>query len=189
MKRLLSRTLLTLILALWVLPGLAGASDDLQDITNFQRYSKTLASSGQPDSQQLQQLAEQGVERIIYLAYSDNDSAIVAEDRKVLELGMDYVHIPVHYAKPTLADFQYMAAVLQIQPDKHTLIHCQINYRASVFSFLYRIVFLGTPVSEALADMQQVWQPYGVWLDYIHQVAGHYDINLDCDQCNWRTAN
>jgi len=182
----MSRFLLSIGLA--CLTSLASANDHLQEI-NFLRYSETLSSSGQPDAQQLATLSRYGVKRVIYLAYSDNESAIAAEDRLVKELEMEYVHIPVHYAKPTLADFQYMAAVLQIQPEKQTLIHCQVNYRASVFSFLYRVIFLQVPVGDALDDMQEIWHPYGVWLEYIQMVANHYGIDLDCDSCDWSPAN
>ena len=161
------------------------ADDPFSDLSNYRQYSETLASAGQPNSQHLKALADQGVERIIYLAYTNNDTAIVSEDTKALDLGMEYIHIPVDYRNPTLSDFQYMNAILQTSPDKNTLIHCQINYRASVFSFLYRVVSLGTPVEEALNDMKSVWTPSGIWVDYIHSVAAHYDIDLNCDGCDW----
>ena len=64
---------------------------DLSDISNFRQYSEHFASSGQPNSDHLKLLAEKGVKRVIYLAYTDNDTAILAEDRKVLELDMDFV--------------------------------------------------------------------------------------------------
>jgi len=180
----MTKTLLTLTLTL-LLSGQALAAE-LSDITNYRQYSDTLASSGQPDSEQLKLLAEDGVKRIIYLAYTDNDTAIVAEDRKVLDLGMDYAHIPVDFMNPTLRDFQQLAAMLQLDPGQKTLVHCQINLRASAFSLLYRIIYEDVPVNTALEDMHSVWAPNDVWFNFIQTVASHYEIDLFCDGCDWR---
>jgi len=161
------------------------ANDGLADLSNYRQYNETFSSSGQPTSEHLKALAKQGYKRIVYLAYTDNDTAIHAEDRKVLELGMNYVHIPVDFMNPTLQDFQYFAAAMQTEPDKKTLLHCQINLRASSFSFLYRIIHLNVPVGQALDDLQGVWAPNEVWFDFIRAVAEHHDIDLFCDGCDW----
>ena len=118
----MNKSLIVLTLTLLLSSQLLAAESS--DITNFRQYSETLASSGQPDSEQLKLLAEQGIERIFYLAYSDNDTAIVAEDRKALDLGMNYAHIPVDFMNPTLRDFQQLAALMQLEPDQNTLVHC-----------------------------------------------------------------
>ena len=185
-----------ILIALFVfagsLPGFADerlADERLSELSNYLKYSETLASAGQPNSNHLKVLSELGVERVVYLAYTDNDTAIVSEDTKVLELGMDYIHIPVDYRKPTLANYQYMEAALQVSAEKNTLIHCQVNYRASVFSFLYRVIALGVPVRQAHDDLKSIWSPSGVWLDYMQDVAGHYDIDLNCDGCVWGDAD
>ena len=173
-------------LALSLLLASQSPASDLSGITNYRQYSDTLASSGQPDSEQLKLLAEEGFKRIIYLAYNDNDTAIVAEDRKVLDLGMDYTHIPVDFMNPTLRDFQQLAAMMQLAPEEKTLVHCQINLRASAFSFLYRIIHEDVPVSTALEDMHSVWAPNDVWFNFIQTVASHHDKELFCDGCDWR---
>ena len=180
----MNKSLIVLTLTLLLSSQLLAA--EISDITNFRQYSETLASSGQPDSEQLKLLAEQGIERIFYLAYSDNDTAIVAEDRKVLDLGMDYAHIPVDFMNPTLRDFQQLAALMQLEPDQNTLVHCQINLRASAFSFLYRIIYEDVPVNTALENMHSVWAPNDVWFNFIQTVASHHDIDLFCDSCDWR---
>jgi len=161
------------------------ADEGLEDLSNYRKYGDTLASSGQPTAEHLKILADQGVERIVYLAYTDNTNALDAADRKTLDLDMEYIHIPVHFDEPTLADFQYLEAVMQAFPDKNTLIHCQVNARASAFSFLYRTAVLKEPVGAAMTDMQTVWQPFGAWYDWVEIVAKHYDVDLNCEGCNW----
>jgi hypothetical protein len=45
-----------------------------------------------------------------------------------------------------------------------------MNYRASAFSFLYRVLELGTPFDEAARDLFAVWNPDQTWLDLINTV-------------------
>ena len=59
------------------------AADDLSDIDNYRQYSPEFSSSGQPSVSQLEVVSEAGFERVIYLAFSDNQTAIEAEDRVV----------------------------------------------------------------------------------------------------------
>jgi len=87
---------------------------------------------------------------------------------------------------PTLRDFQQLAALMQLDPDQKTLVHCQINLRASAFSFLYRIIYEDVPVNTALENMHSVWAPNDVWFNFIQTVASHHDIDLFCDSCDWR---
>ncbi|MBT4492512.1 MAG: hypothetical protein HOC70_04650 [Gammaproteobacteria bacterium] len=177
------KTLLALFLILT--PSCLLAADGLDDLSNYRRYSDTFASSGQPTTDHLKILEEQGVKRIIYLAFTDNDTAINAEDRKVMELDMEYLHIPVDFMNPTLQDFKYFSAAMQAAPDTNTLLHCQINLRASSFSFLYRIIVKKVPVADALDDLQSVWAPNEVWFNFIQTVSEHYGVDILCDECDW----
>lgn len=164
----------------------AGASAaQLSDISNYRQYNSKFASAGQPSAEQLALVARSGVKRVIYLAFSDNDSAIDSEDRVVKELGMQYVHIPVDFQQPTLEDFQLFVSIMQRDPDLDTLLHCQVNFRASTFSFLYRVVFLDVPTEKAKQDMDSVWQPNEVWYKFLRAVLNHYKIDHNCDGCDW----
>ncbi|MDH4073095.1 MAG: protein tyrosine phosphatase family protein, partial [Gammaproteobacteria bacterium] len=111
------------------------------------------------------------------------------EDAVVKELGMDYVHIPVIWDAPTMSDFYAFAGAMQREPDKKTLLHCQANYRASAFAFLYRVLYLGVPIAEAKADMNAVWQPNETWRDLIFAVLEDNDVSPQCDGCDWSPGN
>ena len=171
-----------------VVAGLAGndrAAATPDDIVNYRQYSDGLSSSGQPTEEQLAALEAAGFERVIFLALSDSDGALAGEDRLVRDLGMDYVHIPVIWEAPTKRDFHTFAAVMQRPPAQRTLVHCQVNFRASAFSFLYRVLYEGVPIDAAKDDMNSVWVPNETWRALIFSVLEENGISPDCDSCIW----
>ena len=161
------------------------AEGGLSEIVNYREYSPQFSSSGQPTAGQLKAVSEAGFKRVIYLAFSDNHTAIEAEDRVVKKLGMDYVHIPVDFENPTLEDFEDFAAVINRDREKRTLLHCQINLRASSFSFLYRVIYGGVPMAKAKQDLDAIWVPDKVWYRFIVDVLKQHGLSQECDECDW----
>jgi protein tyrosine phosphatase (PTP) superfamily phosphohydrolase (DUF442 family) len=158
---------------------------DVAEIVNYREYSASLSSSGQPDESQLEDAANAGFERIIFLAFSDHHESIVNEDRIVKELGMDYAQIPVDWKAPANSDFYMFAGLLQREPHKKTLVHCQVNFRASTFSFLYRVLHDDVPMDEAMADLESVWVPNEAWRNFIFSVLEENGRSPHCDSCLW----
>ncbi|MEQ8205248.1 MAG: protein tyrosine phosphatase family protein [Woeseia sp.] len=171
--------------ALALLGSVHALADELTDINNFRQYSDTFASAGQPTLEQLPAVRDAGFERIIYIAWSDQAKALPNEDRLVANLGMDYLHIPVAWDAPTLGDFQMFAAAMQLTPVRKTLLHCQVNFRASAFSFLYRVIHEGVPVETAKRDLNSVWRPNKTWRDWIFEVLAAHKISPQCTGCDW----
>ena len=120
----------------------------------------------------IEPLRKQGFERIVYIAYRAQGGAseILSIDRQATDLGLSYVHMPVPWQSPTLRDYQTFAAIMRSQPTMKTLLHCQMNYRASAFSFLYRVLELDTPMPTAAADLYQIWSPNSTWMTFINSV-------------------
>jgi len=173
-----------LVLAGWIMfCGTAVA--ELDDIPNYRKYSETLSSSGQPNKSQLQDAWVGGFERVIYLAFSDHETSLEGEDRIVKELGMEYVSIPVNWGSPTATDFDLFSVVMRSAPAKKTLLHCQVNFRASTFSFLYRVIYEGVSVADAKADLNAVWTPNSIWTSLIHDVLAQHDLSPECPGCDW----
>ena len=175
----------SLAVSLLALGAPLAQSQSLDDIVNFRQYSDRFASAGQPTEAQLGQIRDAGFERVIYIAFSNDRNAIANEDRLVRDLGMDYVQIPVLWSAPTRADFESFAAVMQRDPGAKTLLHCQVNFRASAFAFLYRVLYEGVAVAEAKADMDGVWSPDDTWRNLIFETLEANGISPDCDGCNW----
>ena len=161
------------------------AADDLGGIDNYRRYSAHFSSSGQPGAKDLEALSEAGFQRVVYLAFSDNKSALEHEDRIVKSLGMDYLQIPVDFDRPTAADFEDFAAVLNRDKTIRTLLHCQINLRASTFSFLYRVIYDQVPMTQAKSDLDSIWQPDRVWYRFIVEVLASHGLSPACEGCDW----
>ena len=157
----------------------------LADITNFRQYSATFASSGQPTKDQFSAIAENGFERIVYIAFTNNPNALPDADQVVKGLGMEYMHIPVTWDNPLPSDFYAFADSLRRDSDKKTLLHCQVNARATAFSFLYRVIYEGVDIAEAKADMNTVWQPNETWRDFIVAVLAENGMSSECEDCDW----
>ena len=157
----------------------------LADITNFRQYSATFASSGQPTKDQFSAIAENGFERIVYIAFTNNANALPDADQVVKGLGMEYMHIPVTWDNPLTSDCYAFADSLRRDTDKKTLLHCQVNARATAFSFLYRVIYEGVSIAEAKADMNTVWQPNETWRDFIFAVLAENGMSSECEECDW----
>lgn len=173
------------ILALALVTGGPAAAQSLDGIVNYLEYSDRFASAGQPTAEQLNTVSDAGFERIIYIAFSSDGNALANEDRLVRELGMDYVQIPVVWDAPTLADFDSFAAVMQSAPTKKTLLHCQVNMRATVFAFLYRVLYEDVAMAAAWTDMNRIWQPNATWQALIVEVLEAHGAPTSCEACGW----
>lgn len=185
-KKMKIRIIVTTLLASHLGCPFANAGE-LSDISNYREYSATFSSSGQPTKEQLELLKDDGFERIVYIAFSNNGNAFADEDVVVKELGMDYVHIPVIWDQPSTSDFYAFAGSMQREPDRKTLLHCQVNYRASAFSFLYRVLYDDVPVADAKADMNSVWQPNETWQKLIFEILEENGKSPHCSGCSWET--
>jgi protein tyrosine phosphatase (PTP) superfamily phosphohydrolase (DUF442 family) len=166
--------------------GPASASG-VEEIVNFLEYSATLSSSGQPTEAQLEALADGAYERIVFLAFSDHPESLANEDRLVKGLGMEYAHIPVDWDAPRISDFNMFAGLMEREPGKKTLGHCQVNFRASTFSFLYRVLHQDVPLDVAKEDLNSVWVPNETWLNFIFDVLEENGRSPDCDTCLWES--
>ena len=86
---------------------------------------------------------------------------------------------------PTVRDFNAFADAMEREPESKTILHCQVNARATAFSLLYRVVYQGVSLAQAKEDMNTVWQPNAVWRDFIFDVLAAHDISNECEECDW----
>jgi protein tyrosine phosphatase (PTP) superfamily phosphohydrolase (DUF442 family) len=157
----------------------------LKELLNFRQYSQTFASAGQPTAEQFSVIRDAGFERVIYIGFTNNPNAVAHADQLVKGLGMHYVHIPVDWNNPTKLDFYTFADTMQRDREAKTLLHCQINARATAFSFLYRVIYENVPVAQAKADMNSVWQPNETWRNLVFAVLQENSISPECEGCDW----
>lgn len=174
-----------LALSFLLMNGQVAAQDNADEIINFVRFSPTFASSGQPTAAQLTALRDEGLQRVVYIAYSDHERSLANEDRLAKKLGLDYIHIPVEWNAPLRSDFELFAGVVNQDPTKSTLLHCQLNYRATAFAMLYRVIHQNVGVAQAKAEMNAVWTPNETWTNFILAVLKDSGVDSQCAGCDW----
>lgn len=157
----------------------------LAEITNFRQYTELFASAGQPTREQFQTIADNGFERVVYIAFTNNANALPDADIVVKDLGMEYMQIPVDFSNPLLSEYYAFSDSMQRNKGRKTLLHCQVNARATVFSFLYRVIDENVPIDAAKADMNTVWQPNETWRDFIFEVLEDNGVDPNCEGCDW----
>ena len=122
---------------------------------------------------------------MVYIAFSDQEHSLPAEDRIAKDLGLNYLHIPVDWKAPQKRDYDLFALAMQLEPERKTLLHCQANFRATAFAMLYRVLQEGVPLGQAKADMNSVWVPNSIWTAFILDVLKDNNVDTACSACDW----
>jgi protein tyrosine phosphatase (PTP) superfamily phosphohydrolase (DUF442 family) len=136
---------------------------------NYVENTPRISSAGMPTRAQFAAIAGSGFGAIVNLAPSDALGAHGDEQALAERQGLRYVHIPVDFNAPSIADYERVAAALRENGDRRVLVHCQISLRASTFVFLYRVIELGEDPDTAFDDVARVWQPSMVWRAFIQE--------------------
>ena len=145
---------------------------------NYVIASERLHTSGQPDSEQLATLSDNGFGLVINLATPTSPNTIPDEGKLVTQGGAAYVNIPVDWRAPTVEEFDFFSGILNQSTHERVLVHCMLNYRASLFTFLYRTVHQGVAPEEAYEAVAAVWEPEDQWLDFGHRVLERHGIDF-----------
>jgi protein tyrosine phosphatase (PTP) superfamily phosphohydrolase (DUF442 family)/8-oxo-dGTP pyrophosphatase MutT (NUDIX family) len=130
---------------------------------DWREIDARLFTAGQPTPDDLKTLKVMGVEVVINLALESSEGALPDERLIAAGLGLDYLHIPVVFDAPTLADFDAFCAAMDANRERVRFVHCIANKRVAVFLFLYRVLKLGVPRDIAERDLYAVWTPDPVW--------------------------
>ncbi len=170
----------TALIALCALP-VVGSAQDGALAENHVIVHEKLHTSGQPDETQLSSLSDRGFGLVINLAPPSARNAVHTEGQLVTEDGIAYVNIPVVWQTPSYDDFALFSAVMNEAGDRQVLVHCMVNARASMFTFLYQAVHGGVPVEEAYEVVKQVWAPEEApqWVDFGNRVLERHGIAHD----------
>src|SRR5438067_708230 len=140
---------------------------DPKSIYNWRRLDDRITTSGQPTEEQLAEIHALGIRHIINLRLHSHEKALPDEAASVRRLAMTYIHIPVDFQNPTDADFAQFCSAMEQLKGVPVHVHCIANFRVSAFLYRYRREVLGADEAQARADMEQVWQPKGVWGAFI----------------------
>ena len=139
----------------------------IEGILNYLPISEAIGTAGQPTEVQFAEIEAAGYEVVVNLAMPDSSNALLNERELVVEQGMDYVHIPVVWDAPTMADLERFFAVMEVYRDRKVFVHCVVNMRVSVFILLYRVLCQGIPLEKAREALLEIWEPNGVWQSFM----------------------
>jgi protein tyrosine phosphatase (PTP) superfamily phosphohydrolase (DUF442 family) len=145
---------------------------------NYVAATERLHTAGQPSAATLATLGEQGFELVVNLAPPSSSGAVPEEGKLIAEDGPTYVNIPVSWQQPTYEDFELFSAVMNGARDRKVLVHCQLNMRASAFTFLYRVVHEHVPPEEAMTALRAVWIPRDQWATFTADVLKRNDVDF-----------
>jgi protein tyrosine phosphatase (PTP) superfamily phosphohydrolase (DUF442 family) len=149
--------------------GIKLVGESLESMFNFLPLSATLITAGQPTEQQLQTVRDNQYQLVVNLALDSAHNALKDERSTVESLGMEYVHIPVEFDRPMIADFEQFCVLLKERGDQPMLVHCAANFRVSAFFYLYRRIYQGWSAADADVDLKKIWTPNAVWPQFIDE--------------------
>lgn len=146
----------------------------IEEIYNFLKLSDSVATSGQPTESQFAAIKESGYQVVVNLALTSSPNALPNEQEIVESLGMQYVHIPVVWADPTLDDIARFFNIMEANADQPIFVHCAANMRVSAFMYLYRLIREQISNEQAAQDLHQIWIPNENWQRFIQQAIASY---------------
>lgn len=150
-------------------------AESMDAIRNFHQIDANLRTAGQVLPKHIESVAKADIGLVINLAPASSEHNR-EEGFLLTEQKISYVHIPVKWDEPTDADLQLFFAVMQAREDRSTLVHCFANYRASAFTYLYRVLVEGVAEPVARKDLEVVWDE-NAFAEY-PQWRGFIDVQL-----------
>ncbi len=143
----------------------------MKEIYNYLYLTDKLSSSGMPKAEQMNAIAQAGVQAVVNLATERSEGVLQNEQELVQTRGMQYIHIPVEWDRPTRQNLDDFMNAMDAHIDDNVLVHCQANFRATGFVTLYRVLRLGWKKEDAFQDLRKIWNPekYPIWQKFIDE--------------------
>ena len=135
----------------------------MERITNFVQLTDNFGTAGQPSKGQFPTIAANGYQHVINIGMPDHPDAVSNEGELVSSLGMNYIHIPVPFDKPTPGHVRLFCKLLSGIADEKVFIHCIMNYRVSAFMYHYLSKIEKRDDSYARSVMFQQWDMEPAW--------------------------
>jgi uncharacterized protein (TIGR01244 family) len=153
-KRELAATAFAALLLL-VVTTAAPARQDGPPIRNFLRVNKEFCTGGQPRTEQLAKLKEEGVRAIINLRPPGEHRA--EEERAEAErLGLRYFNIPVVFAEPKEEQATEFLKLTDDEANRPAFIHCTGAIRVGAFWMIRRVLRDGWTIEDAEKEAEKI---------------------------------
>ena len=143
---------------------------------NYLQVSERLVTSGQPSAQQIAALSVRQYRLVIDLAPSDNP--LTSHEAYLLgQKGIAYAAIPVSSDQPSYRDFRLFSKLLEAVGKAPVWVHCRANNRASMFTFLYRVIHEGADPDSAYESVTLLWVPTPHWVSFARETLAQHHIS------------
>ena len=141
--------------ALLFVTSAASAPQEAPPIRNFLRVNKEFCTGGQPRTEHLAKLKEEGVRAVINLRPPGEHRA--EEERAEAErLGLRYFTIPVVYGEPKEEQATEFLRLTDDEANRPAFIHCAGAIRVGAFWMIRRVLRDGWTVEEAEKEAEKI---------------------------------
>lgn len=144
----------------------------IESSLNFRRVSPTVTTSGTVSAGDLGELRRKGYDVVVNLMPDSSEYAVEGEASIVRAQGVEYVYIPIDFARPNHEEFDEFVAAMDANAGKSIHVHCAANYRVSAFYSLYAMRQGWWTEAEADEHLGSIWSDgdYPVWEEFIGAV-------------------
>lgn len=144
----------------------------LTQIPTFSVIHEHLFSSAQPSIEQLKLIKEYGCSTVINLALSNAPNHIENEDRICLDLGLNYIHIPIDWETPSAEQCLLVLDLIDhLVQNEIVWIHCTKNDRSSCLMYVYRQFYMNMDMPTSQDLLHEIWEPNETWTGLIHSIT------------------
>ncbi|MEB3865964.1 MULTISPECIES: protein tyrosine phosphatase family protein [Acinetobacter] len=144
----------------------------LAQIPNFSVIHEHLFSSAQPSIEQLKLIKEYGCSIVINLALSNAPNHIENEDRICLDIGLNYIHIPIDWETPSAEQCLLVLDLIDhLVQNEIVWIHCTKNDRSSCLMYVYRQFYMNMDMPTSQDLLHVTWEPNETWTGLIHSIT------------------
>ncbi|KYQ81913.1 hypothetical protein AWW73_11450 [Acinetobacter lactucae] len=144
----------------------------LSQIPAFSIIHEHLFSSGQPSVEQLKLIKEYGCSTVINLALTNAPNHIENEDRICLDLGLNYIHIPIDWETPSAEQCLLVLDLIDhLVQNEIIWVHCSKNDRSSCLMYVYRQFYMNMDMPTSQDLLHEIWEPNETWTGLIHSIT------------------
>ncbi|WP_447507429.1 protein tyrosine phosphatase family protein [Acinetobacter lactucae] len=144
----------------------------LSQIPAFSIIHEHLFSSAQPSVEQLKLIKEYGCSTVINLALTNAPNHIENEDRICLDLGLNYIHIPIDWETPSAEQCLLVLDLIDhLVQNEIIWVHCSKNDRSSCLMYVYRQFYMNMDMPTSQDLLHEIWKPNETWTGLIHSIT------------------
>ncbi|NUG24073.1 protein tyrosine phosphatase family protein [Acinetobacter lactucae] len=144
----------------------------LSQIPAFSIIHEHLFSSAQPSVEQLKLIKEYGCSTVINLALTNAPNHLENEDRICLDLGLNYIHIPIDWETPSAEQCLLVLDLIDhLVQNEIIWVHCSKNDRSSCLMYVYRQFYMNMDMPTSQDLLHEIWEPNETWTGLIHSIT------------------